>query len=156
MLIAEPHSLDAYLSYSAMLLADRDIKHAEDLVTQMSKHLPEEPAGWLLLAQNAVSLQQSERAVRFYSRAFEIDPTDVEVALSLGEELQKSGQPERAIEVYQRALDASGEGEPLLRALIHLLKEQGAQEAASQYEEQLQDLIGATPIRGEARGAHSQ
>lgn len=62
---------------------------------------------WLLLGDAYTSIQEPEKAIAVYERAFEDNPTAVVLAIKIGKALVKTHDYKKAVKYYEHALTTS-------------------------------------------------
>jgi tetratricopeptide (TPR) repeat protein len=133
-------------------------KTPEEVLQQADKILNKDPnsiTGLQLLAQAAHTFEWPETAAFAHEAICDLDPTNRENLLSLGEAWLRAGKNDAALRVADEVLrlnPVDGEGQTLMRrASIARTTEQGCWEGAGNYREKLRDEPKAVSLERAAK-----
>jgi tetratricopeptide (TPR) repeat protein len=90
---------------AARLLRLGQAEDAARLAELTVRLLPEDPRGWVLLAEAELRSNQTEKAVTALSRAKELDPDNPGIWFAEGSLALRNGKPEEAIALLRKGLE---------------------------------------------------
>jgi tetratricopeptide (TPR) repeat protein len=141
------------LEYSRFLIRQRRLRKAAQQVSTAYQLAPDEPDVLRVYAETQLKMAGEDSAALSEARQAleklrEIDPTDVESMVSLGQIYLSEQSPERAADVFQAVLDQTSGNRMVYRLLVDALVRSGQSERAVSV---LEEALELDPLFTRAR-----